>query len=593
VNNVFAEMGDAHDEFKRYAPTGEAPTLEAPNIERGYEIQGAGVTDRLVVHRLYDRYASNFVCSDGTLYLINPVTRHWMTGNLDKHFKAYAMSASNMYHEEYAGAVAALALLQEETPGAEQRREQLTNQRGAALAMIKLLEKGAVMKTVAQFLEALVMANKARRPVLMDPAKDVLSCANGVVSLRDGSLRHAAPEDRLTRCTGVIYKPDFQMQWWEEVILTICNGNTRLAEFLQVWFGYCATGEVREHAMVVLYGAGRNGKNIMVDAVAQALGSYGKALPHGSLEASRGDGGGGMDNNKAYMTAQLRGARMAYTGETEQGGSLKESWIKSQLGDAMLSGRAPRGDFFEFAPTHKLTLSTNNKPNIKGGEHAIWSRLFFVEMPVIFGDEAQIADGVAHKLANEKLLEEAISKNGKEAILRWVVEGAVKYYRKGLKAFVPAEVKATTNATREEQNIIGMFLQEISVPVSAAEVANIQVLEGGGANAKAFSALSQRERLRVEKRLFFRMFQHWCTLNSYPPIKSPITFIARLKNTDRQWRAEPGEDPRRMPRLGDVYVGSVSYYRYIRLSPAGERLQEEVVQLEARVSAGWTGAPDD
>jgi putative DNA primase/helicase len=591
TKNPFEGMGAEYDDAQRYKPQGEAQPLAAPNIERGYEIQGAGITDRLVVHRLFDRYASNFTYADGTLYIINPTNRHWMTGNLDKHFKAYAMSASNIYHEEYAGVVAALALLQEGAPGAEVRREQLISQRAAALGMIKMLEKGSVMKTVSQFLEALVMANKSRTPVTMDHARDMLSCANGVVDLRDGTLRYAASGDYLTRNTGVTYKCDFPMQWWENVVLTICNGNARLAEFLQVWFGYCATGEVREHSMVVLYGAGRNGKNILVDAVAQALGSYAKALPHGSLEAQRGDSG--MDNNKAYMTAQLRGSRMAYTGETEQGSSLKESWIKSQLGDAVLSGRAPRGDFFEFTPTHKLTLSTNNKPNIRGGEHAIWARLHFVEMPVIFGDESQIADGVAHKLANEKLLEEAISKGGREAVLRWLVEGAVKYYKRGIKSFVPPEVKATTNAAREEQNIVGMFLQELTVPIPAAEVSAIQVLEGGGANAKAFGKLTQRERLRVEKRLFFRMFQHWCSVNSYPPIKSPVTFIARLKNTDRQWRAEAGEDPRRMPRIGDVYAGSTSFYRYIRLSPAGERLQEEVVQLDARSTNHIRGGSDD
>jgi P4 family phage/plasmid primase-like protien len=505
----------------------------------------------------------------------------WITGNLDKHFKAYAMSASNMYHEEYAGVVAALALLQDGAPGAETRREQLTAQRTGALNMIKLLEKGSVMKTVAQFLEALVMANKARTPVTMDHARDVISCANGAVNLRDGSLRHPAPEDRFTRTTGVVYKADCPMEWWEDVVLQICNGNTRLMEFLQVWFGYCATGEVREHGMVVLYGAGRNGKNILVDAVAQALGSYAKALPHGSLETSKGEGG--MDNNKAYMTASLRGSRMAYTGETEQGSALKESWIKAQLGDAIMSGRAPRGDFFEFAPTHKLTLSTNNKPNIRGGEHAIWERLHFVEMPVIFGTEAQIAQGVAHKLANEGLLEEAVSKNGREAVLRWLVEGAVKYYRRGLKHYIPPEVRATTAATREEQNIIGMFLQEITLPVPLSEVQRVQELEGGGAHAKAFGALTTAQRLRVEKRLFFRMFQHWCNVNSYPPIRSPVMFISRLKNTDRWWRPEAGEDPPRMPRVTDVYAASKSYYRYVRLSAAGERLMEEVVQLQARI----------
>jgi P4 family phage/plasmid primase-like protien len=576
-------MGEAYDEQRRHAPIGDVPPLDAPNIERGYEIQGAGITDRMVVHRLYARYADNFVCADGTLYLINPHTRHWMTSNLDKHFKAYAMAASNMYHEEYAGTVAALALLQDGAPGADVRREQLTAQRGAALGMIKLLEKGSVMKTVAQFLEALVMANKARTPVTMDPVRSVLSCANGVVDLNSGELRYATPEDRLTRCTGITYKSDADTSWWQDVILTICNGNERLAEFLQVWFGYCATGEVREHSMVILYGEGRNGKNIMVDAVASALGSYAKALPHGSLEAG-GVGAGGMDNNKAYMTAQLRGSRMAYTGETEQGSALKESWIKSQLGDAVLSGRAPRGDFFEFAPTHKITLSTNNKPNIRGGEHAIWKRLHFVEMPLIFGDEAALRDGIAHKLANEKLLEQATSSHGREIVLKWLVDGAVKYYRRGLKHYVPPEVNAATSAAREEQNIIGMFLQECTVHVPASEVAKIQALEGGGANAKAFAKLTNRERLRVEKRLFFRMFQQWCNTHSYPPIKSPVTFISRLKNTDRSWRAEAGEDPKRMPRIGDVYISSTSFYRYIKLSDEGLRLQEEVVQIDARVA---------
>jgi phage/plasmid-associated DNA primase len=283
---------------------------------------------------------------------------------------------------------------------------------------------------------------------------------------------------------------------------------------------------------------------------------------------------------------------MAYTGETEQGSSLKESWIKSQLGDAVLSGRAPRGAFFEFTPTHKLTISTNNKPNIRGAEHAIWKRLHFVEMPVIFGDANELADGVAQKAANEKLLEEATGGFGRETVLRWVVEGAVKYYKHGLKHYVPAEVRATTSASREEQNIIGMFLQEVTDYVPLSKVQAIQELEGGGAKAKEFGKLTQRERLRVEKRLFFRMFQQWCLTNSYPPIRSPVTFISRLKNTDRLWRADAGEDPKRMPRIGDVYDKRASYYRYIKLSIDGERLQEEVVQRDVVRDRNGNAADD-
>src|SRR5690606_14060518 len=92
------------------------------------------------------------------------------------------------------------------------------------------------------------------------------------------------PEDFITKCIDLEYDPNARAPMFEQVLgrVTLEDSlKTRpLANFLQRWFGYCATGDTREQKFVVHYGTGRNGKSTVLDIIANVLGDYaGTAAP--------------------------------------------------------------------------------------------------------------------------------------------------------------------------------------------------------------------------------------------------------------------------------------------------------------------------
>ena len=96
--------------------------------------------------------------------------------------------------------------------------------------------------------------------------------------MRTGTLRPHAREDYITRCLNVDYDPDAKCPTWERFIHEVFGGNAEIIAFLQRAVGYCLTGEIIEHVLIVLYGLGSNGKTTLIDALHYVLGPYaGKA----------------------------------------------------------------------------------------------------------------------------------------------------------------------------------------------------------------------------------------------------------------------------------------------------------------------------
>jgi putative DNA primase/helicase len=111
-----------------------------------------------------------------------------------------------------------------------------------------------------------------------------------------------------------------------------------------------------------------------------------------------------------------------------------------------MKARFMRGDFFEWAPTHKLFLAANHRPVIRGTDYAIWRRIHLVPFTVTIPEDER--DGHLP----EKLRAEL------PGILNWAIEGCLDWQRNGLG--VPQVVKDATAEYRAEQDILGDFLAE-------------------------------------------------------------------------------------------------------------------------------------
>ena len=305
----------------------------------------------------------------------------------------------------------------------------------------KALAKHAAASESEAKIRAMLELSKPEVPVSpddLDAAPWLLNAPNGTVDLRAGELREHRREDLLTKMAGAEYHPGAAAPAWEAFLEHVLPGE-ELRGFVQRAAGYSATGDTSEQCMLINHGAGANGKSTFHEAVSAALGDYAMRTPTEMLMSKRG---GGVPND----VARLKGARFVTASETEEGRRLAESLIKDLTGQDTISARFMRGEFFDFKPTHKLWLSTNHKPEIRGTDSAIWRRIRLVPWAV------SIPPAEQDKKLPAKLRAESAG------VLAWCVEGCVEWGRTGLQA--PDEVRKATVAYRSEMDVIGAFLRD-------------------------------------------------------------------------------------------------------------------------------------
>ena len=275
-------------------------------------------------------------------------------------------------------------------------------------------------------------------PDELDTSPDLLNTESGTIDLRTGELREHRHEDLITKIAPTSYRPDAAAPTWETFLERVLPDED-LRAFVQRAVGYSATGDTSEQCMFINHGGGANGKSTFQEAIAAALGDYAMRAPTEMLLAKRSEG---VPND----VARLKGARFVSASETEEGRRLAESRIKDLTGQDTITARFMKAEWFDFAPTHKLWLSTNHKPEIRGTDVAIWRRIrlvpWTVSIPAAEQDK-KLPIALRHELAG---------------ILAWIVQGCLQWRREGLQA--PDEVRKATGEYRAEMDVLAGYLAE-------------------------------------------------------------------------------------------------------------------------------------
>jgi putative DNA primase/helicase len=275
-------------------------------------------------------------------------------------------------------------------------------------------------------------------PEDLDASPDLLNALNGTVDLRTGELREHRRDDLITKIAPVEYRPDAPAPVWAAFLERVLPGEA-LRGFVQRAAGYSATGDTSEQCMFINHGTGANGKSTFQEALAAALGDYAMRTPTEMLLAKRP---GSVPND----VARLKGARLVTASEMEEGRRLAESLVKDLTGQDTITARFMRAEFFDFRPTHKLWLSTNHKPEIRGTDVAIWRRIRLIPFTETIPPAEQ------DKKLPEKLRDEL------PGVLAWIVEGCLEWRRKGLRP--PNEVRRATVEYRAEMDVLAAFLAD-------------------------------------------------------------------------------------------------------------------------------------
>jgi putative DNA primase/helicase len=303
-------------------------------------------------------------------------------------------------------------------------------------------------------IKAMVSLAKSELPIkpeVFDKNKYLLNVKNGTIDLKTGILHPHKRENYITKVAPVVYDENAECPEWDRFLDRIMDGNENLISFLQRAVGYSLSGDVSEQCLFIFWGAGANGKSTFLRTIGTLLGDYSQ---HAATETILLKKGGGIPNDLARM----KGARFVTCSEAEAEHKLAENLIKQMTGDDLISARFLHQEWFEFEPEYKLFLGTNNRPIIKGDEHAIWRRIRLVPFNVII-PEAEKDIHLFEKLKNEL-----------SGILNWALKGALDWQKNRLGT--PPEVIEATNEYRSDMDLIGGFIDECCVQESNVQVSS-------------------------------------------------------------------------------------------------------------------------
>ena len=356
---------------------------------------------------------------------------------------------------------------------------------------------------------------KESRPYLTESV-DVLDADLRTINLQNGILRIEGNCDqlqtherdpRLSKMMPVTYDPSAKCPTFTTFLHQV-QPDPDIRRFLQMWFGYCLTGETSEQRLVFFHGTGSNGKSVMVDTMAHIMGPYQKVLAFQSIAQEKQARG----SDATPDIAELPGARMVRVSEPEQGVQFAEGKIKEMTGGEAITARNFYKGFFEFVPQFKLTISGNHKPQIRGQDEGIWRRFILVPWGVYIPPSARDRN-LLIKLRQES-----------SGILNWMLEGARLWLRHGL--VVPKSIDAATLSYREESDPLGRFIED---------------------------TLAYQAGVNVRASELFEAYEAWCKRTGERPWKQ-TTFGSALK--DRMCDNQPIRKER--------YGGNV-YYCNIRV----------------------------
>ena len=318
---------------------------------------------------------------------------------------------------------------------------QVANIDGEQAETKKAAAKHTAKTSAVKNLQAFISLTRNEVPILHDDLDNkpfLVNTKDGTANLKTGTLENQSRDDLLTKRInfGISEHEPYQ---WIKFLNEIFEKDQQLIKFIQKAVGYSLTGDITEHCLFILFGDGRNGKSTFLNVLGHIFGDYACNTPADTLTIKKHES---ISND----IARLKGMRFVTAYETENNKQLAEAKIKAMTGGDRQVARFMRAEYFEFDPTYKVWLATNHRPEIRGTDEGIWSRIKLI--PFNF----RVPDCKMDKHLQGKLMGEA------EEILNWAIKGTGLWQSEGLGE--PEAVTTATNQYRSDSDIIGFFLKE-------------------------------------------------------------------------------------------------------------------------------------
>ena len=290
----------------------------------------------------------------------------------------------------------------------------------------------------------------------------LLPCANGIIDFRkpqESAFRPGSRDDLFRLRATTAYEPDAPCPRFERFVLEIMGGDRTKAAFMQRFLGYALLRDPRQRKILLMDGAGNNGKSLLFGIIEDVVGSELISTQPSTvfLHSKNTDA-----EKPSPFLASMRGKAIVYCSETPEGKSLDVNLVKQLTGNDKVKARKLYSEPVEIFPTWQICIFTNNRPGIKGHDKAIWNRMIYVPFTERYVMNPDPNEKHEHKIdvaLREKLLRE------KAGIFNWLIKGAFEYIKlerenDGDGLNVPESIIASTLEYREEQDLYGQFFDE-------------------------------------------------------------------------------------------------------------------------------------
>jgi putative DNA primase/helicase len=281
----------------------------------------------------------------------------------------------------------------------------------------------------------------------------LLPCSNGVVDLKTGQLHDGQPGQYLKTVCPTVYDPNaIPPAKLLQFLDLLFDSGPKMVSYIQQLFGLSLIGQYIEPVFPVFYGpTGQNAKGTLIETKAEIIGPLAGPIESELLLERRF---AKSPDSPSPSLMNLRGKRLVWGSETNQGRDFDASLVKRLAGGDPIIAREPHGKrSVTFNPTHTLFLLTNKLPASDGWDDAFFARIHVIHFKYSFldnPDPTKTYQKKAKKRFKDVLLAE------REGILKWLVEGAVAYLNAGnLKQ--PVQVLAASQQYRNSQDTVLNF----------------------------------------------------------------------------------------------------------------------------------------
>ena len=344
-----------------------------------------------------------------TVYIWNPKKMIWEEHNTHhvRHiYLRYVISSI------YMSICIAIRNIEEEDPISDSNlistKEDLCN------CLLKMLEISTLIRNIneilPQYVEYTIDENFSLR---LNPAGYIAVKGNKIVDLKTGEVRDRLKTDYFTSELQIKYDPTAVSQLWERTLEQIMLFDKIKIRLLQEVLGYCLSGSCKEEKLIMIIGDNNSAKSFIINILDYILGHFLTGLNSSLLVGRR----------KISLPKELKNKRIGVITDLEE--TIKTDKLKILVSNNKYADNFLHSDFVEKTSLrHVIIVTSNSRPKFSESNLSAWERLLVINFDAKFIEKPKAKNEfqVNRTLFDTLKLEE-------QAILKWIIDGAVRYYK--------------------------------------------------------------------------------------------------------------------------------------------------------------------